>query len=250
MKKSRETLKILYLQIRNDQQTALEEFDEFVRYGGLSKDQFTIVNVFDTPEFGAERLQGHDAVFVGGSSDGKSFDAEGSPYVLSIGAVLLGAIEQEIPVFASCFGFEVAVNHLGGQMHIDESKMEMGVLPLTPLEAAHDDVLFGDMPESFYAVCGHKEQVQKEPEGVVWLVRSEMVPYHAFTIPGKPFYAFQFHPEINPHDLDVRITRYAKRYNPDPAWLESVLETTRNVDTDLSNGLVRKFVDRIILASA
>jgi len=63
-------LKILYIQIREDEETALEEFLSFVKYSTLQQENFTTLNVFKTPKFEAsEVLKNHDALFVGGSSD-------------------------------------------------------------------------------------------------------------------------------------------------------------------------------------
>ena len=66
-RKQKAELKILYLQIRDDAETREEELLEFVRFSGLSRDQFTVLNVFDTPRFEPDVMRGHDALFVGGA---------------------------------------------------------------------------------------------------------------------------------------------------------------------------------------
>jgi GMP synthase (glutamine-hydrolysing) len=69
MAPTRAKLRILYLQIREDRPTRIEELQEFVFYSGLAQQQFTTLNVFDTPCFGADTASKYDAVFIGGSSD-------------------------------------------------------------------------------------------------------------------------------------------------------------------------------------
>ena len=64
-----EHLKVLYMQIREDEETRLEEFLSFVKYSNLKQENFTILNVFDTPKFETSIIDGHHALFVGGSSD-------------------------------------------------------------------------------------------------------------------------------------------------------------------------------------
>ncbi len=154
-------------------------------------------------------------------------------------------LEKEIPVFASCFGFQAAVEALGGKVIVDKANMEIGTFPLTLTEAAADDLLLHDVPDGFWAVSGHKERAIRLPENAVLLASSERCPYHAFRIEGKPFYGFQFHPEVDPPDLTARITRYQSRYLDSPDLLSDILKDLH--DTTIANQLIEKFVDRILL---
>jgi GMP synthase (glutamine-hydrolysing) len=81
MPKRRSQLKILLLQIREDDITRLEEFDEFVRYSHLEPQQFATLNVFDTPDFEPACIEGYDALFVGGSSDASVIQPDLYPFV-------------------------------------------------------------------------------------------------------------------------------------------------------------------------
>ena len=78
--------------------------------------------------------------------------------------------------------------------------------------AAAQDPLLHDVPDGFWAVSGHKERAIELPETAILLAYTDRCPYHAFRMAGKPFYGFQFHPEIDPIDLVARITRYQQRY--------------------------------------
>ena len=68
MKKTSD-LKILLLQIRDDEITMEEEFYEFVQFSGLAAEQFTVLNTFITSDFDVSAIEHHDALFIGGSSD-------------------------------------------------------------------------------------------------------------------------------------------------------------------------------------
>jgi GMP synthase (glutamine-hydrolysing) len=223
----------------------MEELDEFVRYSGLEPKQFTVLNAFATPQFQAAGMEGYDALFVGGSSDASVTQPDRYPFVDSIKSLLLHCLEQSIPVFASCFGFQAGVEALGGRVMVDEPNMEMGtyVIHLTAA-AAHDPLLY-DLPQQFWAVSGHKERAIVLPEAAILLAYSDRCPYHAFRIADKPFYGFQFHPEIDPPDLTARITRYQDRYLKGEAALAGVLSNLQ--DTTIANQLICKFVDRILL---
>ncbi|MBW4692783.1 MAG: type 1 glutamine amidotransferase [Lyngbya sp. HA4199-MV5] len=246
MTKQRSQLKLLLLQIRDDAVTCQEELDEFVRYSGLEAHQIDVLNTFETPAFESTCLTGYDALLVGGSSDASVTQPEKYPFVDDAKRLLLYCLDKSIPVFASCFGFQVAVEALGGQVIVDAASMEIGTYPLKLTEAAATDVLFHDVPDRFWAVSGHKERALFLPEEAVLLAYSELCPYHAFRIAGKPFYGFQFHPEVDVADLITRITRYQSRYLESAEALAQVLEGLH--ETPIANQLIGKFVDRIVLA--
>ncbi|MDX2244422.1 MAG: type 1 glutamine amidotransferase [Leptolyngbyaceae cyanobacterium bins.302] len=245
MPKQRTQLKILLMQIRDDELTRIEEFNEFVRYGQLEPEQIDVLDVFKVPEFAPACLHGYDALFVGGSSDASVTQPEKYPFVESAKRLIRYCWEQNIPVFASCFGFQVAVEALGGKVIVDKENLEMGTYPLWLTDAATDDVLFHDVPNGFWAVSGHKERAVTMPEDAILLAFSDRCPYHAFKMAGKPFYGFQFHPEVDTEDLALRITRYQSRYLDGDDELSKILQSMQ--DTAIANALITKFIDRVLL---
>jgi GMP synthase (glutamine-hydrolysing) len=168
------------------------------------------------------------------------------PFIEPIKRLLVYCLEQTIPVFASCLGFQAAVEALGGKVIVDKANLEMGTYPMRLTDAARNDLLFHDIPDGFWAVSGHKERAKVMPEDAVLLAFSERCPYNAFKIPGKPFYGFQFHPEVDVHDLAARIRRYYDRYLDDEGQLDEILNSLQ--ETEISNELIGKFVDRILLS--
>lgn len=245
MATDRAHLKILLLQMREDDFTRQEEFDEFVRYSRLDASQFKVLDTFVTPDFEPSIIDGFDALFIGGSSDVSVIQPDIYPFIIPIKNLLVHCLDQEIPVLASCLGFQAAVAALGGQVILDKANLEMGTYQMWLTEAAADDTLFHDVPNGFWAVSGHKERALVMPEGAVLLAYSDRCPFHAFKISGKPFYGFQFHPEVDAPDMAERIIRYQSRYLDSD---EQVAEILRNIqDTAIANQLIEKFVDRILL---
>lgn len=245
MSKTREELKILLIQIRDDVETREEELNEFVRFSGLNKDQFSVLDVFKTPSFEPNIVDDHDAVFVGGSSDASVLKPEKFSFVESANELFRYCVEIGIPVLASCFGFQGVVEALGGKVILDAENMEMGTYIMTLNEEGKNDPLFKDMPETFWAVSGHKERAGTLPDNAINMASSEKCPYHIIKIKEKPFYAFQFHPEVDRSDLITRITRYKDRYLDDDGALQKIIDECK--DTPEANEIIRKFVDRIIL---
>ncbi len=245
MTTDRANLRILYLQIRNDPVTRVEELQEFARHSQLNEKQFTILNVFDEPIFSSDCADAYDAVFVGGSSDASVLKPDQYPFIHPAKKLLKHCAEQSIPVFASCFGFQLGVEALGGIVIHDPQRMEMGIYPMQLTPAASEDQLFADIPDPFLVVSGHKERAIKLPPHTQLLAFTERCPYHAFKVMDKPFYGFQFHPEVDHHDLAARITRYQDRYLESDGALQSILDNLH--PTPESNQLIQKFVDRILL---
>ncbi len=245
MPKCYQTLKTLLLQIRDDAVTEQEELDEFIRFSGLQPEQIEVLNVFATPQFDPSLLSGYDALFVGGSSDASVTQPEKYPFVEPSKQLIYDYWQRGTPVFASCFGFQLAVEAMGGKVIVDPAQMEIGILPMRLTSAAFCDRLFQDVPDTFWAVVGHKERALTLPSSAILLASTEKCLYHAFRMAGKPFYAFQFHPEVDAADFFARIHRYCDRYLDDPSNLKKMLGEPR--DTAIANSLIRKFVERIAL---
>lgn len=244
--KQRGDLKFLLMQIREDDVTRQEEFFEFVEYGEIQPSQLEPLDCFKTPDFGPEIMAGYDALIVGGSSDATVLKPNVYPFISSCKRLLEHCYEHNVPVFASCFGFQVVIEALGGEIIQDKANMEMGIYPIYLTDAAKDDILLHDLPSPFLAISGHQERAVSLPDNVTLLGYSDLCPYHLIRFDGKPFYAFQFHPEISSKDLIARITRYQTRYLDHPDQLQAIIDNA-TAETPHANSLVKKFIDRIIL---
>lgn len=245
--KQRKDIKILLIQLRKDKVTQREELEAFAEFGRINSNQITPINVFDTLVFDPTVADNYDAVFVGGSSDEDDalLQDEKPDFVKSICKILQYTRDSDIPTFASCLGFQVAAVAMGGEFIEDKENMEMGTYEIYLTEEGKKDLLLHDSPQSFMVVSGHSKRVKTLPEGFINLAYSELCSIHAFKIPNKPFYAFQFHPEVDGPTLCSRITRYKERYLDSEDHLNEIIKSCK--DTSESNKLVEKFIDRVIL---
>lgn len=245
MKKKTDALKILLLQIRTDETTLKEELNEFSVFSGLKKSQFTTINAFKNRHFQPSVIQGFDALFVGGSSDASVLDPVTYDFIPSCQQLLRHCYEKNIPTLASCFGFQLATQEFGGTVILDKKKMEMGLYQLQLTPHAKQDPLLYDCPNLFWTVSGHKERALSLPPSALLLGFTPLCPNHIFTFPNKPFYAFQFHPEVSKNDLVNRIKRYKNRYLSNESALESIIKSAIHETTE-SNLLIRKFIERMM----
>ncbi|WP_207062619.1 type 1 glutamine amidotransferase [Motiliproteus sp. SC1-56] len=245
MNKHRSQLRILLMQIRDEPLTRQEELQSFAQFCELEARQFDILNLFDTPRFDHRVVEGYDALFVGGSSEASVLEPDAYPFVIHAQGLLRHCIAIKKPVFASCFGHQLAVMALGGEIVHDAQDFEMGTLPIQVTAAAQNDPLYRDTPAGFHAVAVHRERALEAPQGCTSLAYTAAC-NHAFKVEGAPFWTTQFHPEVDKRVLVERLTLYKAKYTNGDGHLQQVLDSA--VDTPESNDLLRKFVDRVLLA--
>ena len=236
--------KLLLLQIRDEPRVRIEEHHSFCDYSGLARQQLDIHNTFDKPLFGAEILEGYDALIVGGASEASVLEPQQYPFVPASIALMRHCIEVDFPVFASCFGFQLAVLALGGAITRNEGEFEMGTVDISLTPAAKVDPLFHDVPDGFAAVSVHRERSADCPPGAEMLAFTQSC-CHAFKVDERRFWAFQFHPEVDRARLIQRLTIFKNHYTRGDEHLQQVLDSAE--ETPYSNDLVRKFVDRILV---
>ena len=238
-------LRLLLLSIRNETTTREEEHRSFARYSGLVPEQIDVLNVFATPDFAPEVVLEYDALFIGGASEASVLEPDTYPFVDASQKLILFCIARSIPVFASCFGFQLAVLALNGEIVRDKASFEMGTLPIYLTPESKSDPLFHDTPDGFLAVSVHQEKALAVPQGCDLIARTDEC-VHVFKVRNKPFWAFQFHPEVDKDTLVSRLTIFKQRYTEDEQHLTEVLDAAR--ETPESNILVRKFVQRVLIS--
>jgi GMP synthase (glutamine-hydrolysing) len=237
------TSKLLLLQIRDDPRVRVEERESFARFAGVPVAHVDVLNVFDTPQFDSEVVDDYDALLVGGASEASVLEPENYSFLGPSQALLRYCVEINKPVFASCFGFQLAVIAFGGRIVRDKDNFEMGTLPIDLTTAAATDPVFEGIPAGFHAVSVHKERATDLPAECELLAYTAACP-HAFRISGKPFWAFQFHPELDRPTLMKRLTIFSSGYTDGGDHLREVLDSI--VETPDSNRLVANFMSRVL----
>jgi GMP synthase (glutamine-hydrolysing) len=202
---------ILLLQARNLADPAkAEERASFAQKAGIPLSCFIPHDLLGGPPTLEQVLQ-YDALMIGGSGDYNVSDRS-LPHIEQTCALLREVVEAGHPTFASCFGFQMLVEALGGEIVRDPDSMEVGTYAVTLTPAGRDDELFGYLPDVFPAQFGHKERAERLPDSVVNLASSELCAYQAIRVPGKPIWAVQFHPELSGNENRQRFKRYRKLY--------------------------------------
>lgn len=205
------TVRILLLQARNlEDPVRQEERQSFAAKTGLAVEQIVTHDLLSGPP-SMKRVREFEAVMVGGSGDYyvskrslPEFDAQLE--------VLASIVENGSPMFASCFGFQILVQALGGSIVHDPENVEVGTYDLSLTAQGEEDPLLGLLPPVFAAQLGRKDRAEELPAGVIHLASSERSRFQSFRVPDKPIWATQFHPELDLASNRLRFDRYLKGY--------------------------------------
>jgi len=240
----RKDLKILLLQIRDNQNVRIEEHQSFANFSKLGLHQIEVLNVFDTPSFKTNLLDSFDALYVGGASEANVLKPEKYPFIKNCIELLGYAAEISKPTFASCFGFQLAVLAFGGVILNKDKDYEMGTVKISLTDKAKSDLVYQGIEDRFPAVSVHRQYASTIPETLEALAYTEQC-IHSFKYKNKPLWAFQFHPEVDRYTLVKRLTIFSRHYTDNAEHLKEVLDSA--VETPESNILLGNFVERVLL---
>ena len=240
----RKDLKILLLQIRDNQNVRNEEHQSFANFSKLEVHQIEILNVFDTASFKTSLLDNFDALYVGGASEANVLEPDKYPFVKNCIELLRYAVEISKPTFASCFGFQLAVLAFGGVILNKDKGYEMGTVQISLTDKAKSDLVYQGIEDRFPAVSVHRQYASTIPDPLEILAYTEQC-IHSFKYKNKPLWAFQFHPEVDRETLVKRLTIFSRHYTDNSGHLKEVLDSA--VETPESNILLGNFVERVLL---
>jgi len=135
-----------------------------------------------------------------------------APWLFNERALLLDAVNRDIPIFAICLGAQLLAAAAGGAVSRTPIS-EIGIYDISPTPEGQSDPIFALSSPSPVAQW-HEDEVSKLPHGATRLASSELCLNQVYRI-GSAQYAVQFHPEI-----DSSIIRNWEA-NADNAFLES-----------------------------
>jgi len=235
---------ILLLQARSTHDPAKEEERaSFAQKAGLPLEAVISHDLLQGPP-SWEAIHAASAVMIGGS--GEYYVSKGDlPFFADTLQRLSEIVAHGHPMFASCFGYQMLIAALGGEIVNDPAHMELGTYTLHLTGDGRRDPLFGQLPATFQAQMGHKDRATRLPPRIVNLCSSERSPFQAFRIPEKPIWATQFHPELSGEENRQRYLRYLDIY----AAAMSAEEQKKTLEMFLpspdTETLVKRFLDFI-----
>lgn len=240
----KDQLRFLLLQIRDyDDPVIEEERASFAEKAGLEVDQISLHSLLDGPPTRAD-VEACNALLVGGSGD--YYVSKGHmPRFEELMRFFIEVVDRGYPMFASCFGFQLLVRALGGEIVHDPANTELGTLELELTEAGLRDPLMGTLPARFNAQFGHKDRAERLPEGFENLASSRLCRFQAFRVPDQPIWATQFHPELDGHTNRGRYLRYLEGYAEHLSKEEQQKALENYGDSPETESLLERFVELV-----
>lgn len=118
------------------------------------------------------------------------------------------AYAARVPSFGSCWAAQIAAVAAGGRVAANPRGREMGIarkIALTPEGRGHP--LYAGKPTVFDAFISHEDEVTELPPGGVLLASNAFTHVQAVAVThhGGHFWALQYHPEYDLHEL-ARLT--------------------------------------------
>ncbi|WP_204112432.1 glutamine amidotransferase [Shimia biformata] len=238
----------LILQLRPETEASDDEFAAILRKGGLAEDQVTRIRLDQSALPGDLDLTAFSGVIVGGGPGCVSDPVDKkSPVEKQIEDAVMGLMPEiearDFPFLGCCYGIGILGHHLGRVVSKENFSEPVGTSDCRLTEDGRADPLLDGVPENFHAFVGHKEAVQRLPEGCTHLVESPTCPFQMIRY-GRNVYATQFHPEADSDGFEVRINIYKHRGYFPPEDAERLIAMCRAADVHAPELILRNFVTR------
>ncbi|MBI4435528.1 glutamine amidotransferase [Candidatus Uhrbacteria bacterium] len=237
----------LILQLRENDAAADGEFEAFLKYGGLSRNENVRIRM-ERDVLPAVDLDDYSGVLVGGGpwnvSDApekkETRQQEAEAWLTELLQRIVG---QDVPFLGACYGLGALSIALGAPVSKERFGEAVGGITVEVTADGVDDPLLAGLPQTFRAFVGHKEACQSLPEGAAWLAKSSTCPVQMYRV-GKNVYAAQFHPELDAEGLCMRtdVYRHAGYFPPEEADAIKALARQEKITEPMK--ILRAFVQR------
>lgn len=195
---------------------------------------------WDAPE---ALLKNIDGVVLGGSGD---FDFDGGrpqddpdrqmSYVLleRLRPLFAYIFEHDIPTLGICYGHQLLGAFAGAVVHNDHTQKKSRSHEVRLLAEAKDHFLFSGMPDSFQAIYGHKDSLDRVPDEAMLIVEGGQACKVSALQYKNNIFSTQFHPELTYQDIIERI-KSSPGYLPEGVAVEELFKSDDNANKIVKN---------------
>ncbi len=189
-------------------------------------------------------LIGYHGVILGGSGD---FDFDGGrpdddedkriSYELlnRLRPLIAHIFETDTPTLGICYGHQLLGAFAGAQVVNDHTQKKSRSHEVKLLLEHSGHFLFTEVPESFLAHYGHKDSLDRIPDGAVLLAEGGQECRVSALQYKRNIYSTQFHPELTVEDM-VKRMQNSPGYLPEGVAVEELFK-----DDPSSNRILRNF---------
>jgi GMP synthase (glutamine-hydrolysing) len=236
--------RFLIIQIRPEDETADNELEAFMKFGGIEPDEIHRVQA-ERAAIPKLDVTNYAAVIVGGGPSNFS-DKNKSDNTIRMEADIMRVVEQvithDVPFLGACYGFSALVCALQGVVSKEKYSETVGATTIRLTSEGLSDPLTKNLPASFRAFGGHKEACQMLPKDAVCLADSETCPVQMIRYKHN-VYATQFHPELDTDGLILRINIYKHAGYFPPEDAELLIAAGRREEVTIPQQILQNFVE-------
>jgi len=175
---------------------------------GCDLDDFTVVHAIE--EQLPETIK-TDGVIIGGSAHSVNEDKE---WIEDLQNFVLKLYKKNTPTLGVCFGHQIIIETLGGEVESGKHGYEMGLVEIELNKSGQQDKLFENVENCFNIASSHQDTVTLLPRDldkkVEELGHSKMYNRQAVAI-GENIRTIQFHPEMTSSIIDSIITSRSEK---------------------------------------
>ncbi len=239
---------VLILQLRPEDETSDNEFQAFLKYGGL-QEKYTRRIRIEQSGIPPIVLDDYSAIIVGGSPfDISTPEEKKSPIQKKIETDFEGLFDdvlaRDFPFLGACSGNGLLGSYLGAGISGQYSE-PVGSARVSLTGEGKLDPLLSGFPGQINVLLGHKEACDITPDGATLLIRGEACPVQMFRV-GRNVYATQFHPEGDAEGFIVRIDAYKHHGYFAPETARHLIEAVSRVQTPYAQEILKRFVARYV----
>ncbi len=191
----------------------------------------------------ATMLAGIDGVIFGGSGDydfdgGRSDDdqARATSYRLleKLRPLLDYIFTHDIPTLGICYGHQIIGAYAGATVVNDETQKKSRSHEVAVMVDKDAYGICAGVPDTFFAHYGHKDSLDRVPEGAVLLMKGGDACKVSALCYKQNIFTTQFHPELTIDDLRLRMEA-TPGYLPEDVVLEELFVSGSTSNTILKN---------------
>ncbi|MCA9359621.1 gamma-glutamyl-gamma-aminobutyrate hydrolase family protein [Candidatus Kaiserbacteria bacterium] len=237
--------KILCIQFRNNKNSVEQEQASIEREAGVYTDVDFISATDLTINWNApaELMSEYSGLILGGSGE---FDFDGNreaddpakmttfEFVDRLDALFCYLFEEDVPTLGICYGHQLLGYFKGAQVKYDVVQKKTCSHEVKLVVDKEDHFLFSNLPDSFQAHYGHKDALDRVPEGAKLIMcGGDKCKVSALRYKNNIF-TTQFHPEMNFEDMVIRI-KNSPGYLPEGSVFEEIFKDDIHSNTILQN---------------
>lgn len=235
---------MLFVHIRPEDAAADNEYEAVMSVGNIEMIRLQACEqplpIVDPSAYAAIILGGGPATVSDPADKKPAYQTAFEPWLYEL---LRQIVHKDIPFLGLCYAPSAIVAALKDGEITKEFSEPVGSYTIELTDAGMRDPIFVGLPHTFDAFAGHKDSVKTPPEGATVLARSNTCPVQAYRM-GKHVYAFQFHPELDPESLALRIDIYRHMGYFEPSDAESLIAWALAQHAPHPQQIVKNFIER------